>query len=172
MRYVTPEQSNFYIMLRPGEINKADAYTLVPSRDPRYPADKWEDVIYLANSVLDSNGTVKQTEYIYILANQSVPGMVKIGMTTRTPVERAKEISNATGVAVPWQVVYSFKCYNSYLLEQELHEHFKTKRVNERREMFAVDKATAQMAIEQLGYRYSTAFWADKLKQLNDEKIS
>jgi hypothetical protein len=57
-------------------------------------------------------------------------------------------------------------------LEQELHEHFKTKRVNERREMFAVDKATAQMAIEQLGYRYSTAFWADKLKQLNDEKIS
>jgi hypothetical protein len=98
--------------------------------------------------------------------------MVKIGMTTRTPVERAKEISNATGVAIPWQVVYSFKCYNSYLLEQELHEHFKTKRVNERREMFAVDKVTAQMAIEQLGYRYSTVFWADKLKQLNDEKIS
>jgi len=168
MRYVTPEQANYYIMLRTGEVNKADAYTLIPSRDSRYPSDKWEDVIYLANSILDNNGTVQKVEYIYILANQSVPGMIKIGMTTRTPVERAREISSATGIVQPWQVVFEFKCYNSYLLEQEIHDHFKVQRVNDKREMFAIDKMTAQSAIEQLGYRYSTAFWADKLKQLHD----
>ena len=30
--------------------------------------------------------------------------------------------------------------------------------------MFAIDKITAQLVIEQLGYKYSTTFWADKLK--------
>lgn len=30
--------------------------------------------------------------YIYCFSNQSMPGIVKIGMTTRTPGERAKEL--------------------------------------------------------------------------------
>jgi hypothetical protein len=49
-------------------------------------------------------------------------------------------------------------------LEREVHTHFKAQRVNAKREMFAVDKITAQLVIEQLGYKYSTTFWADKLK--------
>jgi len=164
MYYVTPEESNYYIALKPEDVNKADAFTLIPSRNGRYSGDKWEDVIYLSNSILDENGTVKSTEYVYILANQSVPNMVKIGMTTKTPAERAKEISSSTGVAIPWQVVYEYKCYNSLFLEREVHTHFKAQRVNAKREMFAIDKITAQLVIEQLGYKYSTTFWADKLK--------
>jgi len=172
MYYVTPEESNYYITLKPNEVHKADAFTLIPSRDGRYPGDKWEDVIYLSNSILDEDGAVKPTEYVYILANQSVPNMVKIGMTTKTPVERAKEISAVTGVAVPWQVVYEYKCYNSLFLEQEVHQYFKAQRVNDKREMFTVDKITAQLVIEQLGYKYSTAFWADKLKLIYETQTT
>ena len=38
--------------------------------------------------------------HVYILVNAAMPGMLKIGMTTRTPEERAREISQGTGVAV------------------------------------------------------------------------
>jgi AraC-like DNA-binding protein len=85
--------------------------------------------------------------------------MVKIGMTTSTPDARAKEISSATGVAVPWIPVYWFKCYRSDLLEAEVHDYFKEYRVNHKREMFEIDSYTAQRVIEDLGYKYSTALW-------------
>ncbi len=37
--------------------------------------------------------------HIYILMNPTMPGYLKIGMTTRSPEERARELSNSTGVA-------------------------------------------------------------------------
>jgi hypothetical protein len=83
--------------------------------------------------------------------------MVKIGMTTNTPTQRAHEISRATGVATPWVPVFEYRCYRSDLLEAEVHEYFATHRVNHRREMFEVDSHTAQKVIEELGYKYSSA---------------
>ena len=44
--------------------------------------------------------------YLYVLANSSMPGLVKIGKTTRLPSERAVELSGVTGVATPFIVVY------------------------------------------------------------------
>jgi hypothetical protein len=85
--------------------------------------------------------------------------MVKIGMTTNTPDQRARQISAATGVVTPWIPVYSYQCYRSDLLEAELHNHFHYCRVNTSREMFAIDSHTAQKAIEELGYKYSSALW-------------
>jgi hypothetical protein len=85
--------------------------------------------------------------------------MVKIGMTTSTPDQRARQISAATGVATPWIPVYSFSCYRSDLLEAEIHEHLHYCRVNTHREMFEIDSHTAQRVIEDFGYKYSTALW-------------
>jgi len=48
--------------------------------------------------------------YIYALVNASMPGLVKVGRTSRDPKDRAAELSGATGVATPFLVVY--------------HEHF------------------------------------------------
>jgi hypothetical protein len=153
MKRVTPEESHYYIKLKPHQTRKADAFTLIPEEDG------WESVVYLANAVLDPSGAVRAPEYVYVLVNKSVPNMVKIGMTTNTPDERARQISAATGVATPWIPVYSFQCYRSDLLEEEIHQHFSTYRVNTHREMFAVDSYTAQKVIEELGYKYSSAMW-------------
>ena len=153
MRRVTPEESHYYIKLKPHQTRKADAFTLIPEEDG------WESVVYLANAVLDPSGAVRAPEYVYVLVNKSVPNMVKIGMTTNTPDQRARQISAATGVATPWISVYSFQCYRSDLLEAEIHEHLHHCRVNTHREMFAIDSHTAQHVIEELGYKYSTAMW-------------
>jgi hypothetical protein len=89
--------------------------------------------------------------------------MVKVGMTTSTPDERARQISAATGVPTPWIPVFSFSCYRSDLLEEEVHEHFVPYRVNTHREMFSIDSRTAEDVITDLGYKYSTVVWADKI---------
>lgn len=157
LKYVTPEESQYYIKLRPGQMHKADAFTRVPD------GNGWDNVYYLANATMDASGGVRKMEYIYVLVNKSVPGMVKIGMTTNTPDERARQISAATGVPTPWICVYSFECYRSDLLEAEIHEYFAAQRVNEHREMFAVDSYTAQKVIEVLGQRYSSILHADSL---------
>lgn len=153
MKRVTPEESEFYIKLSADNKDKADAFTLFPEDDG------WDRVQYLANAVLDPSGAVRPTEYIYILVNKSVPNMVKIGMTTNTPQQRAKEISSHTSVATPWIPVFEFKCYRSDLLEKEIHEHLHEWRVANNREMFSVDSYTAQQVIETLGYKYSTSRW-------------
>jgi hypothetical protein len=44
--------------------------------------------------------------YIYVLANSAMPDLVKVGKTTRTPAERAAELSKVTGVPTPFIVVY------------------------------------------------------------------
>ena len=153
MKRVTPEESHYYIKLKPHQLRKADAFTLIPEEGG------WDTVVYLANAVLDPSGAVRAPEYVYVLVNKSVPNMVKIGMTTNTPDQRARQISAATGVPTPWIPVYSFQCYRSDLLEEEIHQHFSAHRVNTHREMFAVDSYTAQKVIEDLGYKYSSAMW-------------
>jgi len=163
MKYVTPDESKYYIHLSYDKFKKADAFTTV-SVD-----DKWEEVRYLANAILDSSGAVRPLEYVYVLVNRSVPGMVKIGMTTNTPDERARQISASTGVPTPWIPVFSFNCYRSDLLEEEVHEHLAPYRVNTHREMFSIDSITAQNIIEQLGYKYSTVVWANQLGKTKDK---
>lgn len=150
---ISNKESEYYIKLPASKKDKADAFTLFPEDDG------WERVQYLANAILDPSGAVRPIEYVYVLVNKSVPNMVKIGMTTNTPDERAKQISAATGVVTPWIPVFSFKCYRSDLLESEIHEHFREFRVNTHREMFSVNSYTAQYAIEEIGYKYSTARW-------------
>ena len=153
LKYVTPEESHYYIKLSHKQYQKAEAFTRIPDKDG------WDSVHYLVSAVLDPSGAVRPLEYVYVLVNKSVPNMVKIGMTTSTPDQRARQISAATGVATPWIPVYSFKCYRSDLLEEEIHSHFNYCRVNTHREMFAIDSHTAQKIIEELGYKYSTAMW-------------
>ena len=155
MKRVTPEEAQYYIQLPQNKFHKAEAFTLIPC------GDGWEEVIYLASAFMDSSGGVRKPEYVYVLVNKSVPGMVKIGMTTNTPDERARQISAATGVPTPWVPVYSFKCFRSDLLESEIHEYFDIHRVNSHREMFEVDSVTAQNVIEELGQRYSISLRAD-----------
>ena len=156
MKRISPEESHYYIKLKSNQIRKADVFTLIDE------GDGWERVIYLANAVLDPSGAVRATEYVYVFVNKSIPNMVKIGRTTRTPVERAREISRATGVAVPWVPTFEFPCYRSDLLEAEVHSHLHSNRVNKDREMFSIDSYTAQKVIKEYGYKYSTAMWDHK----------
>ena len=158
------EDIQFYIRLEPGEYNLATHFALTPTTDPGFK-EGWEDIIYLKEPVIDASGGVRATEYVYVLVNKSMPGMVKIGMTTDTPVKRARDINRATGVPTPWVPVWSLKCYSSYILEQRVHEYLGQYRVAENREMFRIDSVTAQRVIEDLGRDFTNCLLAEKIEQ-------
>lgn len=58
--------------------------------------------------------------YVYILTNPSMPGLVKIGMTTRTPDARALELDQ-TGVPTPFEVYNYFITPDCGYLESRAH---------------------------------------------------
>lgn len=75
--------------------------------------------------------------YIYCLSNQSLPGMVKIGMTTSSPHQRAKQLSN-TSVPTPFKVEFAKYVHFPFEKEQTLHCILQTmnKRIHKNREHF------------------------------------
>lgn len=74
--------------------------------------------------------------WIYVLSNEYMPGIYKVGMTRTSPEIRAKELSSSTGVPYPFKVEAAFHCEDPVKAERDLHEAFADKRVNNSREFF------------------------------------
>lgn len=159
LKYVTPEEARYYVELEvedPHKFNRAVAYTLRPSRDPKLVAEGgWEDYVYLAAGITDPTYSVQRSEWVYVLVNKSVPGICKVGMTTTTVRQRVNEINAATGVITPWIPVYRYECINSRELEQAVHSELGSLgyRVNPNREGFEVPSEVAIQTIERLADR-------------------
>ena len=77
--------------------------------------------------------------YVYCLSNTTMPGLLKVGMTTRTPEERARELFT-TSVGAPFTVEFAKKVRNPMAKEHTLHlllEQY-TERTSRSREFFRV----------------------------------
>ena len=72
---------------------------------------------------------------VYILSNPSIPNLLKIGYTSKTARERAKEI-DSTGVPTPFHVEYEAFVSNPKKTERKVHEILVDKRENDKREFF------------------------------------
>lgn len=81
--------------------------------------------------------------YVYILENDSMSGLIKIGKTSHNSSERARELSGTTGVPTPFKVVFEFRSKEYEKLEREMHSRLADYRVTSNREFFKypVDKA-------------------------------
>lgn len=88
---------------------------------------------------------------IYILTNSAMPGLVKIGKTTRDdPTVRMAELYS-TGVPVPFDCVKAVRVKDEVAIEKTLHTAFGPYRINSQREFFEIDEIQAQVLLEQLG---------------------
>nr|WP_250807776.1 GIY-YIG nuclease family protein [Neorhizobium tomejilense] len=81
--------------------------------------------------------------YVYLLSNPSMPGLVKIGRTTRDPARRAGELTAASGVPTPFYLEGFIKTDDAVRTEAEIHRRMGADRVNRRREFFRADPAEA-----------------------------
>jgi hypothetical protein len=155
MKKITEAETHLYVRIQRGDPNtcrKAVAFTFTPCKEPGW--NGWEDVTYYQEGIMDptSNKAVKP-EWVYVLINDKVPGVCKIGMTTTSVNQRVKEINSATGVISPWFCVFKYKCLNSRHLEQAVHQKLELMgyRVNKRREGFDIPSKEAVRVIKELG---------------------
>ena len=87
--------------------------------------------------------------WVYILTNRSMPGLLKIGHTSKTPVLRAAELTASTGVAHPFVVAWAHPVIDHAALEALVHGQLAAFRVNRKREFFHCSVADAIGIIEQ-----------------------
>lgn len=87
--------------------------------------------------------------YVYILSNEYMPGIVKIGKTTRTVEQRAFELYQ-TGVPTPFEIVAQFLTPDCHELEEIAHEHLGKSRLSGSREFFKISSEDAVSHIRRL----------------------
>ena len=155
MERITIEQAKEFIALKENygntEIDYAEYFTLTPSD----MGDGWESVTYFTakkKGIYNKKGEGDQ--WVYVLKNETLPGLLKIGYTKLTPDQRAKQISNATGVPLPYKVAWAFRCFNGELLESEVHHALRKYRVNNQREFFQISLNEAKQTIESIGKNF------------------
>ncbi len=76
---------------------------------------------------------------VYVLTNEAMPGLVKIGITAADdPIDRANQLYS-TGVPLPFDVEFAARVGDASAVERALHNAFRHNRVNPRREFFRID---------------------------------
>ena len=76
--------------------------------------------------------------FIYVLINPAMPGLAKIGKTTRNPTSRMAELSNATGVPTPFVLAFQQAVKECDQIEAQIHKDLEKEgyRVSTNREFF------------------------------------
>lgn len=92
----------------------------------------------------------KKQGFVYILSNDFLKeNLLKIGMTTRTPEDRARELYEThTGVPGKFEVIYHKEVENCEFAEDLIHRNLSQYRVNEYREFFNIPLQVAIKIIE------------------------
>ena len=134
------------------DVSNASYFTLSPS--PR--GEGWESVTYFTNrkKLSYTNRDGDHDSWVYVLSNPVQPGILKIGYTSNTPEERARQLSNSTGVAMPYEVEYAYSCWNGLELEKDIHERLHEYRLNNQHEFFQVDLEEVKDVINEIGESY------------------
>lgn len=90
------------------------------------------------------------TGIVYVLANSAMPGLVKIGMTTRGDIDTRMKELYSTGVPVPFDCVYAceVKVSDCAKIEKALHKAFEPNRINANREFFSIKPEQATAILE------------------------
>lgn len=158
MERITEAEAKFYRKLNPKvdfmyNMKQATAFTLTKDEEG------WDNVTYYGEPWIDPTECVYKPHYVYVLVNASLPGVCKIGYTTKTVYERCRQINAATGVITPWYPVFAYKCPNGRMLEAEVHQYLENrgKRISINKEGFEIDSSEAVKVIENLGKKYQNS---------------
>ena len=85
--------------------------------------------------------------YIYILENDEMPGLYKVGWTERSADERAKELSG-TGLPTPYKVAYSKSTNLTADIEKTIHKNLDYCRLRSNREFFKADFSEIKKVVD------------------------
>lgn len=93
--------------------------------------------------------------HIYILTNEAMPDLVKIGTTKHSAAYRARQLSRSTGVPIPFEVLCSYTVESPQKYEALIHDLLSEVRVNKDREFFKLTETEARIKVEEVIYGVS-----------------
>lgn len=93
------------------------------------------------NEIIDAYIPSSDAGYVYLI-REPQSGAVKIGLTTKTPEARLKQL-NSTGVLFDLELITSVYVNDCAGLESKMHNIFADARVRPDREFFMVDESVA-----------------------------
>ena len=150
LKHLTEEEATFYL---PASDEKTGAplvgYTRIPHKHG------WDEVIYYTTRRRLGSFVGEGNYYVYVLSNENMPGLLKIGYTKKHPEARAKQISRSTGVAGQYRVEFALRCHDGIGLEQEVHKELGHCRIDSQKEHFQITLEEAQNKIEEIAIRYT-----------------
>ena len=150
---ISPESALQYLSVEEDVLNSPVYYfTLTPSTRGK----GWESVTYYTNRSRTLQYTPNSgKQYVYVLTNESMPGLCKIGFTKNMPHKRVKQLDRSTSIPTGFKVEWSYPCYNAIQLEGEVHKVLDSYRVNRGREFFRISLQEVKETIERLGEKYN-----------------
>lgn len=86
---------------------------------------------------------------VYILTNEAMPGLIKIGLTEGPITDRVLQL-DTTSVPIPFQCYYAAKVLDNRQVERALHTAFGDVRVRQNREFFRIDPFKVKTILELL----------------------
>ena len=92
---------------------------------------------------------------VYILTNEAMPGLIKIGLTNSTVEQRMITLDN-TSVPLPFECYYAARVSDSAKIERALHVGLGDHRVRNSREFFRIDPYRAKAILEVLAFEEVT----------------
>lgn len=92
------------------------------------------------------SGKQAMTEIVYILTNEAMPGLVKVGKTNGDLTLRIRQLFSS-GVPLPFEVFYACEVASATYVEAQLHDAFGDHRVSRNREFFRIAPERVQAAL-------------------------
>lgn len=78
-------------------------------------------------------------EIVYVLRNEAMPNLIKIGKTQRKDLQARMSELYSTGVPFPFECLWAGEVNDCTKIENILHNAFRDKRVNPKREFFNIE---------------------------------
>jgi hypothetical protein len=86
-------------------------------------------------------------EIVYVLTNEAMPNIVKIGKTTDSVKARLSALNSHSGVPLPFECYFAAEVENCTKTEGILHKLFSDNRINPKREFFSIEPEKIVLAI-------------------------
>lgn len=103
------------------------------------------------------------SQIVYVLTNEAMPNLVKIGKTTRSDVKTRMNELYSSGVPFQFECAYAVEVDDCSTVEKALHVAFNPNRVNPKREFFSIDPEQAIAILKLLGNKDVTPLLNDDL---------
>ena len=111
----------------------------------------------------------KKKEIVYVLQNEAMPGLIKIGITHDEQVDKRLQTLYTTGVPRPFECIWAGEVDDCAEIESLIHNAFSDFRINPKREFF---KLKPERVIPLLKKLASAEIMANKVEKMFNGSVS